>query len=149
MAAARITTGGAVVVPAAALFAAMAVLLLPVAAAPSVALLGVALFLVGIPIAPLNALGALRLQASIDPGRQAEGFATFTAAVLIGAGMGQALTGALLAPWGRAGCWPRPWPCRWPRRRRWPPPRCGGPPRAPRPAADGARDRATRRRRGR
>ncbi len=103
VAAARITTGGAVVVPAAALFAAMAVLLLPVAAAPSVALLGVALFLVGIPIAPLNALGALRLQASIDPGRQAEGFATFTAAVLIGAGMGQALTGALRAPLGPRG----------------------------------------------
>jgi len=103
VAAGRITTGGPVVGPAAALFAAMGVLLLPVAGAPSIVLLGAALFLVGIPIAPLNALGALRLQVTIDPGRQAEGFATYTAAVLIGAGLGQALTGLLLAPLGARG----------------------------------------------
>lgn len=58
--------------------------------------LGVALFVSGLPIAPLNALGASRLQHELPPGRLGEGFALYTAVILVGAGTGQVLVGALL-----------------------------------------------------
>ncbi|CAN5792379.1 MFS transporter [soil metagenome] len=58
--------------------------------------LGVLLFLAGAPIAPLNALGSLRLQDTIPASRLGEGFAVFTAMILVGAGIGQSITGQLL-----------------------------------------------------
>jgi MFS family permease len=78
------------------LLLAFGVLLVPVALLESVLLLAVALLLCGVPIAPLNALGALLLQHAIPPGRQAEGFAVYIAAILLGAGIGQSITGQLL-----------------------------------------------------
>jgi predicted MFS family arabinose efflux permease len=69
---------------------------LPVALARGVALLGVALLVLGAPIAPLNALGSMALQRSVAVGRQAEGFALFPAMVLIGAGAGQVTTGVVV-----------------------------------------------------
>ncbi|CAN5153717.1 hypothetical protein BH23ACT9_BH23ACT9_26260 [soil metagenome] len=70
---------------------------LPTALAPSLLLLGVALFVIGVPIAPLNALCGLALQRIIAEPRQAEGFAMYPAMVLIGAGTGQIMAGVLLA----------------------------------------------------
>jgi MFS family permease len=78
------------------LLAAFGVLILPAAAAGSVVLLGLALFVAGIPIAPLNALGAMLLHQDIPVGRQAEGFAAYTAAIVIGIGAGQFATGLAL-----------------------------------------------------
>lgn len=78
------------------LLVAFGALLLPTALLGSVPLLVVALFLCGVPIAPLNALAALLLQHAVPPGRQAEGFAVFVAAILLGAGIGQSITGQLL-----------------------------------------------------
>jgi MFS family permease len=78
------------------LLLAFGVLLVPAALLGSVPLLAVALFLCGIPIAPLNALAALLLQHAIPAGRQAEGFAVYIAAILLGAGLGQSVTGQLL-----------------------------------------------------
>ena len=75
------------------LFAAAVV---PTAFATSVVLLGLALFAMGLPIAPLNALGGLTLQRTVAVSRQAEGFSLFPAMILIGAGAGQALAGQLL-----------------------------------------------------
>jgi len=89
--------------PARGLLGALGVLLLPLAAVGGVAPLAVLLLLCGAPIAPLNALGALVLQGTVPPGRQAEGFALFSASVLIGAGAGQAVTGLLLGPVGARG----------------------------------------------
>lgn len=74
-----------------------AVVLLPSAVAPNLVLLGAALFAVGLPIAPLNALAGLTLQRTVAVPRQAEGFSLFPAMILIGAGAGQALAGQLLA----------------------------------------------------
>lgn len=74
----------------------MALLFVPVALAGSVPLLVVALFFSGLFIAPLNALGALVLQGAIPPGRRTEGFAVYTAAIMLGLGTGQSLTGVLL-----------------------------------------------------
>jgi hypothetical protein len=68
----------------------------PTAIASSIVLLGAALFAVGFPIAPLNALAGLALQRTVAVPRQAEGFSLFPAMVLIGAGAGQALAGQLL-----------------------------------------------------
>jgi hypothetical protein len=70
--------------------------LVPTAIAPSLVTLGVALFAMGLPIAPLNALAGLALQRTVAVPRQAEGFALFPAMILIGAGAGQVLAGQLL-----------------------------------------------------
>lgn len=78
------------------LFALFAVTLVPVGLAPAPVALGAALLLAGVPIAPLNALGALMLQERLPPGRGAQGFAVYSAAILIGIGLGQSLAGLLL-----------------------------------------------------
>lgn len=78
------------------LLVAFAVVLVPSAIAPNLILLGVALFAVGLPIAPLNALGGLTLQRTVAVPRQAEGFSLFPAMILIGAGAGQVVAGQLL-----------------------------------------------------
>jgi MFS family permease len=83
-----------------ALLAALGLLLVPVALAPGTVVLGLGLLVFGAPIAPLNALGSMVLSVSIPRGRQAEGFALYLAAILLGAGLGQAATGTLLAWWG-------------------------------------------------
>jgi uncharacterized membrane protein YeaQ/YmgE (transglycosylase-associated protein family) len=70
--------------------------IVPTAVATDLLVLGVALFALGLPIAPLNALGGLTLQRTVAVARQAEGFALFPAMILIGAGAGQALAGQLL-----------------------------------------------------
>ncbi|MPY72594.1 MAG: MFS transporter, partial [Alphaproteobacteria bacterium] len=72
--------------PAALLMTLFAVLLAPLPFLASLPLLALALAVAGVPIAPLNALGALRLQRRVPPGRQAEGFAVYIAAILVGAG---------------------------------------------------------------
>jgi predicted MFS family arabinose efflux permease len=82
--------------PAAVLLVVLSALIVPAALVGSLPALAVTLLVLGVPIAPLNALGAIVLQGLVPPGRQAEGFAVFTAAVLIGAGIGQSLTGLLL-----------------------------------------------------
>ena len=79
-----------------ALFVLLGVLLLGLAATQTVVSLAVLLLLLGCPIAPLNALGAMRLQEVMPPGRTGEGFAMYTAMILVGAGIGQSLTGQLL-----------------------------------------------------
>lgn len=79
-----------------ALLAGLGALQLAVAAAPGVIALGVWLFVLGAPIAPLNALGALRLQDSLPSTRLGEGFALYTAMILVGAGIGQSIAGQLL-----------------------------------------------------
>jgi MFS family permease len=81
---------------AALLLAAFAALMVPAGLAPSVLWIALALFAVGMPIAPLNALGALMLQQEVPPGRQAEGFAVYVAAIVLGAGTGNGVTGAFL-----------------------------------------------------
>jgi MFS family permease len=68
----------------------------PTAVASSVAVLAVGLFIVGVPIAPLNALASLSLQRIVAEPRQAEGFALYPAMILIGAGTGQAIAGVAL-----------------------------------------------------
>lgn len=83
-----------------ALLVAFAALLAALAGSASVSLLAVALFAVGVPIAPLNALGSLRLQDTIAASRLGEGFALYTAMILVGAGLGQSITGQLLADLG-------------------------------------------------
>ena len=81
---------------AAALLLAFGIVLVPSAVAGDLVLLGVALFAVGLPIAPLNALAGLTLQRTVATPRQAEGFSLFPAMILIGAGVGQAFAGQLL-----------------------------------------------------
>lgn len=81
---------------AAILLLAFGVAMVPTAVAPTLVLLAAALFAVGVPIAPLNALAGLTLQRTVAAPRQAEGFSLFPAVILIGAGAGQALTGQLL-----------------------------------------------------
>jgi MFS family permease len=78
------------------LLAAFGVLLVPLGLVGSVGALAVALLACGVPVAPLNALGAWRLQEAVPRGRQGEGFAVYVAAILLGAGLGQTLAGALL-----------------------------------------------------
>lgn len=95
--------GGDPVRQSAVLMVLFGLLLAPTALSGSVILLGLALFAAGFPIAPLNALGALVLSVRVPPGRQAEGFAIFTAAILIGAGAGQIAAGRLLEPIGPQG----------------------------------------------
>ena len=79
------------------LMVALAVGFLPSALAPGLVLLGLAMFAVGLPIAPLNALASYALQRIVAEPRQAEGFSLFTAMILIGAGSGQFAIGQLLA----------------------------------------------------
>lgn len=81
---------------AAGLLAVFALSFVPTALAGSVAVLAVALFIVGVPIAPLNALAGLAIQRIVAEPRQAEGFALYPAMILIGAGSGQALAGVAL-----------------------------------------------------
>jgi len=88
---------------AALLLGAFAVLLAPTALTGSLLALALALFVTGVPIAPLNALGAMVLQDAVPAGRQAEGFSVFIAAIMVGAGAGQALTGAVLGLVGAQG----------------------------------------------
>ena len=52
-----------------------------------------ALIALGLPLAPLNAMGSLVLQRVVPRARQAEGFAVYVAALLAGAGSGQLLVG--------------------------------------------------------
>lgn len=82
---------------AAGLLAAFGLLFLPTAWAPNLLFLGGTLFLIGLPIAPLNALAGLAFQRTIATPRQAEGFSLYPAMILIGAGIGQAVAGALQA----------------------------------------------------
>ena len=70
------------------------------AAASSLVGAGVWLFALGVPIAPLNALGTLRIQDSLPASRLGEGFALYTAMILVGAGVGQSITGQLLGDVG-------------------------------------------------
>lgn len=78
-------------------FGAMAVGL---AATSTVVGAGLWLFALGLPIAPLNALGTLRIQDALPPSRLGEGFALYTAMILVGAGIGQSITGQLLGDVG-------------------------------------------------
>ena len=71
-------------------------LVIGLAATSSVIGAGIWLFALGVPIAPLNALGTLRIQDSLAPSRLGEGFALYTSMILVGAGIGQSLTGQLL-----------------------------------------------------
>ena len=79
-----------------ALLFALGLLNLAVSAAGAIVPLGIALLLLGAPIAPLNALGAMRLQDTVPPTRLGEGFALYTAMILVGAGIGQSITGQAL-----------------------------------------------------
>jgi MFS family permease len=81
---------------AAALLALFALSFVPTAVAGSVAVLAAALFVVGVPIAPLNALASLAIQRIVAEPRQAEGFALYPALILIGAGTGQVVAGVAL-----------------------------------------------------
>lgn len=81
---------------AATLLLVFAAVVVPTAIAPSLVILGAALFVLGVPIAPLNALAGLALQRIVAAPRQAEGFALYPAMILIGAGSGQALAGVAL-----------------------------------------------------
>ncbi len=83
-------------VAAGALLVCMSIGFVPAALAPGLLLLGAVMFLVGIPIAPLNALASYALQRIVAEPRQAEGFSLFTAMILIGAGLGQFAVGQLL-----------------------------------------------------
>ena len=75
-------------------------LLAALAATGTVLGAGVWLFAVGLPIAPLNALGTLRLQDALPESRLGEGFALYTAMILVGAGVGQSITGQILGDVG-------------------------------------------------
>ncbi len=68
----------------------------PASFATTVPVLALGLFLIGLPIAPLNALAGLAFQRIISLPRQAEGFALFAAMILMGAGVGQVAAGAML-----------------------------------------------------
>lgn len=83
-----------------------------VSRADDLATLAVTVFIVGVPIAPLNAIGSQLLQDTLQPNQLAEGFAVYTALILIGVGIGDLVTGALLDAVGSgwlvvaAGCMP-------------------------------------------
>lgn len=83
-------------ITAAALLVGFSLAFLPVSFATTVPVLAVGLLLVGIPIAPMNALAGLAFQRILPLPRQAEGFALFPAMILIGAGVGQVLAGQAL-----------------------------------------------------
>lgn len=69
---------------------------------PSPVALGAVLVVAGLPLAPLNALGTIVLQQRVPDGRRSEGFALYLAGILLGAGVGQLLAGALLEVVGPA-----------------------------------------------
>lgn len=77
--------------------------LLLVGAADDLSTLTLAVVLVGVPIAPLNAIGAQLLQDTLDARQLAEGFSVYTALILIGVGIGDLATGILLGSVGSAG----------------------------------------------
>jgi MFS family permease len=79
------------------LAAALALLVLPVAVAPSLPVLLVLLFVGGLPFATANAAAASHLQARVHPARVTEGFALTTTAVLLGVGAGSGVAAAILA----------------------------------------------------
>ena len=76
--------------------AAVALLIVPVAAAPSLPVLLVLLFVGGLPFAPANAAASSHLQARVHPSRVTEGFALTTTSVLLGVGAGSGLASVLL-----------------------------------------------------
>lgn len=82
---------------AAVLALALGILFIPAAATRPLLPLAAFLFLAGLPMTPLHAIGARTLQQHVPPARHAEGFALFFAAITVGAGIGQMVTGALLA----------------------------------------------------
>ena len=77
--------------------AAVALLMVPVAVAPSLPVLLGLLFVGGLPFAPANAAASSHLQARVHPARVTEGFALTTTAVLLGVGVGSGLASVLLA----------------------------------------------------
>ncbi len=86
--------------PAGWLLLALAALVAPIAMTAGPVGLGVLLLAAGAPIAPLNALGTIRLQRIVPPGRHAEGFSLYLAAIMLGAGLGQSAVGAALPALG-------------------------------------------------
>jgi predicted MFS family arabinose efflux permease len=74
------------------------VLVAPLLAAPSIALMAVCVFASGIPIAPAFAGSYLLLDRFSVPGTQTETFAWNTTAIFVGASLGTAAGGALVAP---------------------------------------------------
>lgn len=75
----------------------LAVLMLPVAVAPSLPVLLGVLFLGGLPFATANAAAASFMQARIHPSRVTEGFALTTTAVLLGVGVGSGVASLALS----------------------------------------------------
>ena len=73
-------------------------LLAPLLAAPSIALMAICMFAGGIPIAPAFAGSYLLLDRFSVPGAQTETFAWNTTCILAGASLGTAAGGALIAP---------------------------------------------------
>lgn len=90
------------VLRAAGALAVLAVALVLVSRADSPVVLALTVVVVGVPLAPLNAIGSQLLQDTLDGNQLAEGFAVYTALILIGVGMGDLLTGALLDAVGSA-----------------------------------------------
>ena len=82
------------------LLALFGLLMLGLASVGTIVGVGVLLFAVGVPIAPLNALGSLRLQRVVPVQRLGEGYAVYTAMILVGAGIGQSITGQVLGAIG-------------------------------------------------
>lgn len=64
--------------------------------ARSIVPLAALVFVAGLPMTPLHAIGIRTLQRRVPLPRQAEGFALFFAALIVGAGIGQLVTGLLL-----------------------------------------------------
>lgn len=81
---------------AAAMMVILGVAFWPLAETSSKLVFGVMIFFAGVPLAPLNALGSFALQRIVATERRAEGFSSYTAMILVGAGSGQLLVGGLL-----------------------------------------------------
>lgn len=94
---------GRVAVRACSAFALLSGALVVTASAPNIVLLGAVLVVVGVPIAPLNAIGAQRLQDNLERRQLGEGFALFSALILIGVGLGNYATAQLLDVLGPSG----------------------------------------------
>jgi MFS family permease len=75
----------------------LALLMLPVAVAPSIPVLLGVLFLGGLPFATANAAAASFMQARIHPSRVTEGFALTTTAILLGFGAGSGVASLALS----------------------------------------------------
>lgn len=86
------------------LYLAFAVTFALPAHAPDPILFGVALFMIGLPIAPLMSVLMLALQHVVPKRQQAESFALASAVILVAAGAGLAITGYLMRsyPWADA-----------------------------------------------